>query len=548
MQPSSSKPEPRNQDHRDRRESGAVLILMAGMIAVLLGMTAFAVDFGWLYWNGTKIQHGADAAALAGVIYEPDATVLAKQNALEVAAVNGYAHDPVSGNTIVTPLDYTDLATHPGTVSNANQLRVTVSHAVPTFFMKVFGFDTVTIEKTSVAEYVLPLAMGSDEPYFGQDPTAPNASNFWANIHGYYTGRTMGDRFASQCVDGGSTSSCTPNPEARSTASAGTNNGMADLTGGYLYGIEVPAGGSDLKVEILDGPFYRGGSDYVLVGDNPQGSGPGPTTIFMLYAPDPTPLNTTDGNELLCKVEYAPRDAYMPTATSSTDWATVDAYLKGQVIAGTPYVADAVHNGITSSKTYGELGDLWDQMCGSTVFNRGDGIYPLRVVVEHPGSDDERGLNRFSMRASTNGTPPRFFGLGDMAIYANFAGNTATFNLAEVPAVHAGKNLVIELWDPDSGNNGVEVKLPDGSTPQCSWTSTDGRFGPGAAPGDLGACDLNYSTSFNNEHMQIRIKIADDYSCTSACWWTLTVDYPGGANDTTTWSARVEGNPVKLVE
>ncbi len=224
----------------DRAESGAVLILMAGMITVLLGMTAFAVDFGWLYWNGTKIQHGADAAALAGVIYEPDATLLAKQNALDVATVNGYTSTP--GGTVVTPLDYTDLAAHPGAVTNANQLRVTVAHPVPTFFMKVFGFDTVTIEKTSVAEYVLPLAMGSDEPYFGQDPTAPNDSNFWANIHGYYTGRTMGDRFASQCVDGGSTSTCTPNPEARTTASAGLNNGMADLTGGYLYGIEVADG------------------------------------------------------------------------------------------------------------------------------------------------------------------------------------------------------------------------------------------------------------------------------------------------------------------
>ena len=74
----------------DRAESGAVLILMAGMITVLLGMTAFAVDFGWLYWNGTKIQHGADAAALAGVIYEPDASSLAKQTAVEVAKVNGY--------------------------------------------------------------------------------------------------------------------------------------------------------------------------------------------------------------------------------------------------------------------------------------------------------------------------------------------------------------------------------------------------------------------------------------------------------------------------
>ena len=528
-----SKPRHRLCERSDRKESGAVLILMAGMIVVLLGMTAFAVDFGWLYWNGTKIQHGADAAALAGVIYEPDLPATAKTNAFEVAAVNGYSN---GSGTVVTPLDSTDLADHPGAVTNANQLRVTVAHPVPTFFMKVFGFDTVTIEKTAVAEYVLPLAMGSDKPYFGQDPTDWNNSNFWANIHGYYTGRTMGDRFASQCVDGGSTSTCAPNPEARPTAAAPANNGMTDFTGGYLYGIEVLENNSDLKVEIFDGPFYRGGTDYVLVGDNPQGGSAGPTTIFMLYGPDPTPLNTTDGNKLLCKVEFAPRDAYMP-ATSSTTWGEVDTFL-----AGNPYTADAIHNGATSSKTYNDLEDLWDQMCGSSVFDEGKGIYPLRVIVKHPGASDDRGLNRFSMRASTNKSAPRFYGLGDMAIYANFAADKATFNLAEVPAVHAGKNLVIELWDPDSGNNGVEVKLPDGSIPECSWTATDGRSGA------LGSCTLSYTTDFNNHHMQIRIKIPETYTCTTACWWTLTVNYPGGANDTTTWSARVEGNPVKLVE
>ena len=71
---------------------------------------------------------------------------------------------------------------------------MTVEHVVPTFFMKVFGFDTVTIKRTSVAEYVLPLAMGSDKPYFGAGSNGPgvNGSNFWANIHGYYTGPNHG--------------------------------------------------------------------------------------------------------------------------------------------------------------------------------------------------------------------------------------------------------------------------------------------------------------------------------------------------------------------
>ncbi len=365
----------------------------------------------------------------------------------------------------------------------------------------------------------------------------------------------MGDRFASQCNSGESMSGCTGNDERRETLSAGINNGFADLTGGYLYGIEVPARGSNLAVEIFDGAFHRGGGDYVLTGDQPQGGSQGPTTIFMLYGPDPTPLDTTDGNTLLCKVTYTPQD---PFADYDGDGSTKE-------------VGDETGNGVSNRDpdpgddldgdgdldwddveigNPGGVAALWDRMCGSS-FNAGEGIYPLRVVVVDPGGSDDRGLNRFSMRAFTSGTAPRFYGLGDMAIYANFEGNTATFDLAEVPPVHAGKELVIELWDPDSGNTGVRIELPDGTLPQCSANATDGRDSGGLIP-----CDINFNNdlipngqgSFNDEHLQIRIAIPVDYTCSTNCWWTIEVSYPGGANDTTTWSARIEGNPVRLVE
>jgi hypothetical protein len=151
------------------------------------------------------------------------------------------------------------------------------------------------------------------------------------------------------------------------------------------------------------------------------------------------------------------------------------------------------------------------------------------------------------MRASTSGNQPRFYGLGDMSVYVNLSGNTSQFNLAEVYPVHAGKDLVIELWDPDSGNNGIQINRPDGTLPTCSWSNLDGSRSGGPMP-----CDINFSTGFNDDHMQIRIHIDPAYTCDTSpsgnCWWTIDVSYPGGANDTTTWSARIEGNPVALVE
>ncbi len=51
---------------RVTNERGAVLPLMAIVILVLMGAAAMAVDLGWLYYQSLEIQHGADAAALAG--------------------------------------------------------------------------------------------------------------------------------------------------------------------------------------------------------------------------------------------------------------------------------------------------------------------------------------------------------------------------------------------------------------------------------------------------------------------------------------------------
>ena len=507
---------------KEEAQNGVAIVLVAISMVVLIGFAAFAVDFGWLYLNGVRIQHGADAAALSGVVYEPGDQTTAYAEARNSAAENGY-NDSAAGTT-VTPIDYTD---DPSAVDNQYQLAVEIEHSVDTFFMKVFGIDSIAINKRAVAEYVLPLPMGSDLPYFGEDPSISGRDpHFWGNIHGYYTGRTMGDRFSSQCVDGGATSSCALNPDRRPT----TYVGGIPSSGGYLYGIEVDAGASNLAVEVFDGPFYRGGNDNVLVGDNPQGGSLGPTTWFILYAPDPTPLNTTD-NTVLCAWSYGPQDHPADfngdgsvnggddqDSDGDLDWDDVEAGLPGGVAS------------------------LWDRICGTT-FSAGGGVYPLRVVIDDPGGSDDRGLNRYALRASTSGTQPRFYGLGDMAVYVNFDGNTSTFNLAEVQQVHAGKDLVIELWDPDSGNNGVQIFMPDGTSPPCDWSNLDGSRGA-----SLVACDINFSTGFNNDHMQIRVHVPETYVCAANCWWTIEVSYPGGANDTTTWSARIEGNPVALVE
>ena len=74
---------------------------MALLLVVLLGVAGFAVDLGWIFWNSIEIQHGADAAALGGVVYVADDVGLAKAEGRAAAASNGYVDTTVGGSDIV---------------------------------------------------------------------------------------------------------------------------------------------------------------------------------------------------------------------------------------------------------------------------------------------------------------------------------------------------------------------------------------------------------------------------------------------------------------
>ena len=72
---------------RNRRERGQMLVLFVLALAVLLGFTAMAVDVGLFLHQRRDLQNDADAAALAGAAYLPDAS-LATQKAQEWVAKN----------------------------------------------------------------------------------------------------------------------------------------------------------------------------------------------------------------------------------------------------------------------------------------------------------------------------------------------------------------------------------------------------------------------------------------------------------------------------
>ncbi|MEX1037640.1 MAG: pilus assembly protein TadG-related protein [Acidimicrobiia bacterium] len=492
-----------------KQDRGAALAIIATSMFLLMGVAAISADLAWYYLNTSRVQRTADAAALAGVVYLPHETATANSTAIDIANRNGY--DNTLADVSVTP-----------TVISENQLQVRVSDEVDTFFAKVLGWNSMTIARTAVAEYIPPLKLGSPENQFGNDcdpgqpGCPPQTANFWANIHGKWTQRSMGDAYSSWCTNAPDNPGCNQNPFARST--------------GYLYGIESPG---SFTVEFNDLAFHNtsGGNptgDYIRTGDRGcEDWGPstaadcGPTMVVTLYGPDPTPLDVSN-NPVLCTATIPP----LPQVpeTDPYDW------LRPDQIPG------------ATSDT-----GCWTQS--------GDG-YILQVRHLDPGNTTNRaGLNRYGVRAN-GGAGTNLFALGDFSIYNNFSGSTTSFHLAEVPTYYHGKTFVVELFDAgESAANGtLQVIDPTGSVFDDGECRIYSRNNPASnwslqttisAGGDCQ--ELVTPGEYNDRWLKFEMDLSPTYSCTN-CWWKMNYVYTSPVNDTTTWRAYMIGNPIHIID
>ena len=85
-----------HHDNTETRERGAALPFVSIALVLLLGAAAFAVDLGWVYLNGNRVQKAADAAALAGVVHITNSLADAQTDAELASSLNGF---PVGGTT-----------------------------------------------------------------------------------------------------------------------------------------------------------------------------------------------------------------------------------------------------------------------------------------------------------------------------------------------------------------------------------------------------------------------------------------------------------------
>lgn len=524
-----------------RGDRGLAIIMTALLLVPLLMFAAFGVDLASWYARISYIQKSADAASLAGTVWMPD-----------FATAEREATASLRQNGIVDGEGGIEVLIEPSTISpTALRVEITDHDADRVLSQSFRGKQRLT--RSAVAEYNRPLPLGSPLNYFGGDATqtaelpgnpiaADRSPGFWAQVSGPGDVAAYGDAYGARCT--GSVNTCAPgraNRQHRDT--------------GYWYVVEMPErGATATDVRVFDGAYDVNGNAETLAGDNPHGGDTETfTTEFRVYRQ----LNEFDADQRVPVGDGA------PSQREGSCWWEVGG----------------------ESEFRGPAG--WKTLCS---INPANGErYLVNVRTTHP-QDLGAGTNGYAVEAVSAGAEqPAVYALNDMTMRNNIEGGVGTFYLAEVGPQYAGKTLLLSLWDAGDASGTAELRprmpsslfagpvepIPSG---RCSYTASSNPNRPirsGNPTGDrtsppvpvpttpsLPECGITTTVGgtqqFNDEWLDIRIDIPASYDCTlsvnpeespGSCWWGIDYDFTEGqAFDVTTWRARIEGNPVHLIE
>jgi hypothetical protein len=128
------------------KQKGFVMVVVALVLAILVGFVALGVDSGALFSARTAAQAVADAAALAGAF-----TYVNNPTAAQPATATNHARQVAVSNTIIgKPVAASDVTV---TSDVANQrVTVVVHSSQPTYFARALGSATADINVTATAE------------------------------------------------------------------------------------------------------------------------------------------------------------------------------------------------------------------------------------------------------------------------------------------------------------------------------------------------------------------------------------------------------------
>ena len=534
MRPSKLRSALRVADQR-----GQAIVLTALLLPSLMGFMGLVVDIAWFQLNLVRIQRAADAAALAGTVYLPGNVSGAQTAALAAAQQNGFVAG-TGGVSIAASQD----------AGNLNQLDVSISSPVRTWFMRIFGIDSITATRNARAEFILPLPMGSPQSYFGVHylcrdsdtppacPAIPSASGvgtdpsqgFWTAIEAKGTDHQSGDAY-STFYD----------------SIAGANSPIYDPAG-YSYIVSFPPGTTNGKVYLFDPIFCATGAgtgtgrrlgtgDFWLTSTHP-----GITTRFKLWDTNGTPYTTADD---ILLYDSGALFANIDAVDKSADYS-------GNLDYGGGY--DGSSSADCSVAPLNAYHNVWWQLPSAALTGT---QYRLQVYTSD-GTTNENAVNNFSIEATGNVAGIQVYGQTRMCTFNAISGSSI-FYLAQVAAVHAGKTLEIKVFDPgDISSTSLKVEMPTTTgyvDATFSWSAT-GCWGGCATSGSnvtaLQSSD-RFTNFFNDQWVTIDVVLPTNYSAPTPPgepgpgWWKIEYVTPGNGQDVATWQVTIRGNPVHLV-
>ena len=547
---------------RDERGFAAVLVALLFPV-VFLACAALSVDTARWYVEAENVQSAVDAAALAGVVWMPGDFDNAKSAALAVAKNNGF--DAASPNLTVR-VEHGE---------KASQLKVTISSRISNAFGSAIGTPTTVVSRSAVADYAGGLSMGSPCNDFGSDPDSAaaggvstncsDAGDFWANVGGPKSDKGSGDAYQNGAC---------PSKYDGCTAAGGTNTDYDP--NGYLYEVTVAKAVSNFRLEAFDPALihvgdhcasnlsgaaglsaantpgvadpatrYVSGDGKYCTGDNAFAASNDATLGFT------NQVNTSFTVRAMGSDSDPSRPLTWPAMDTSTcpgarTYPGYDGPLKTALDVSSPGY----------QKDVADTFRRWVTLCSNSSVQAGTTL-AIQVKTNGLGFDLAAGHNRFALRAYSATSPSSnndiaISAFNKMAVYANVKNGSSRFFLTRLPSSAAGQMLNVSLFDiGDLGGASGTLKFV---APAESGITFSNCRAAGKVTGTVPDCTFTANSTFNGRWQQVYIPIPGNYTCSDAlatgCWVKLYYDFPlaGSPNDTTSWAASVDGQPVRLVQ
>lgn len=225
-----------------RDERGNALVLTALCMPVLMGVAALVIDIGTLFINDALLQNAADAAALAGAAYLPDAPSSAVSAALQYSQ-NNQVTITSGAVTISSRYDTNDTIT------------VEPQRVVPFHFARAVGVNSGNAHARAVAT-VGTLEHGRGVEPWGLIDTDPSRNRF-----GYGYGQTVSIKL----WDGNNIGDA--NFQALSVDATGADTYRETIARGSIRSVAI-GDMVDTETGAMHGPTLQGVND--RVGSNAQ--------------------------------------------------------------------------------------------------------------------------------------------------------------------------------------------------------------------------------------------------------------------------------------